>query len=88
MEQMLKAHALQSLIKPVEMPDVSLGIGKDENHKSVPILVFTQQSPKIPLVEKLPVNMRNYEDSQVKGTGATISLADFETENFDIGLPY
>lgn len=88
MEQILKAHALQAVCKPVDMPNKSLAVGDDEEHASIPLLIFTNISPNIPTVEKIPGNMRSYEDGQMKGTGATLSLADFETDNFDIGTPY
>lgn len=88
MKQMLNAHALKSVIKPIDYPDESLCVGTDERLSDIPILIFTEQhlAPVMPEIEK-PKN-RSYEDVQLDGTGGSLSLEDFPTDNFYIGNPY
>ena len=87
MKELVNLHALKSLIKPIETPDESLAVGDVEKHSDIPLLIFTEQHLPQPMPEMVSERMLSYEDVQLDGTGATLSLADFETDNFYIGKP-
>lgn len=88
MKNNMRIHSLKALIKPVEIPSETLAIGPDERHDSIPLLIFTNQH--LPTVKPTAVKLNQlaYEDVQRSGTGASLSLDDFETDNFSIGTPY
>ena len=88
MKTILNGHALRSLLKPVEKPNVNLGVSNDENHKSIPLLIFNEQHLPIPKPEIQPLNQIPYESIQKCGSGNILSIEDFETQTFDIGHPY
>ena len=83
----IKAHALKQLTRPVALPSKTLAVGTDETHKSIPILIFNHQylTQPAPTISK---EGKSYEDNKAKGSGAVLSLEDFETENFHVGHPF
>ena len=88
MKELLNMHALKSLLCFPVRPDVSLAVGTHEKLDDVPLLIFTEQHlPTVP-PEMVTDNMLSYEDIQMDGTGASLSLDDFSVDNFSIGLPY
>ena len=87
MRAIISGHALKSLLNPVEIPNENLGIGEDEKHTNIPILIFTEQHlPTVPPTV-VPPNQLSYEEVQKDGTGSSLALEDFETQNFNIGIP-
>ena len=88
MKELLNMHALKSLLKSPETPDVSLAVGEDEKRDNVPLLIFTEQHLPQPMPEIVSERMLSYEDVQLDGMGASLSLDDFSTDNFSIGNPY
>ena len=88
MKVLLNQHALKSLLKSPEIPDVSLAVGEDEKRDNVPLLIFTEQHLPMPTPEIVSERMQSYEDVQLDGTGASLSLDYFSTDNFSIGSPY
>lgn len=87
MKILINAHALKSLINPIETPDISLAVGEDENHTDIPVLIFTEQHLPVAMPEVVPISHKSYEEVQRDGTGSSLALDDFETQNFNIGLP-
>ena len=88
MKELVNMHALKSLLCSPVRPDVSLAVGADEKLDDVPLLIFTEQHfPAVP-PEIVTDNMLSYEDTQMDGTGASLSLDDFSVDNFSIGAPY
>lgn len=85
MKSLLNIHAFNSLVSPVERPNVNLGVGKDENHKSIPLLIFTEQHLPMPKPEVIPTNKLSYEKVQIKGANNSLDLSDFETQAFSVG---
>lgn len=88
MKEMLNMHALKSLLQTPTMPDASLSIGEDEKKTDIPLLIFTEQHLPTPTPVIVSERMQSYEDVQLDGTGASLSLDYFSTDNFNIGKPY
>ena len=88
MRNILNGHALGVLCKAVDKPAKSLGVGDDERHSSVPLLIFTEQYLKQPVPEMQPLNQISYENAQKPGTGNSLAMEDFETQAFYIGHPF
>ena len=88
MKNILNGHALKSLLKNVDNPSISLAVGSDEEHKNIPILIFTEQHLPIPIPEIEPIRNKSYEEVRLDGTGVSLALDDFDTQNFSIGSPY
>lgn len=88
MRALFNAHGLKALLRPVDNPNVNLGVASDERHDSIPMLIFTEQHLPVAKPEFQPFNQIPYEKAQRKGSGAVLSLEDFETENFSIGSIY
>ena len=88
MKNILNIHALKALLKPVDTPNVNLGVSEDEKHSSIPLLLFTEQHLPVPSPEMQPLNQISFEKAQKPGSGVVLSLEDFETENFTMGTPY
>lgn len=88
MKELLNMHALKSLICSPIRPDVSLAVGTDEKLDDVPLLIFTEQHLPAVMPEMVTEDMLSYEDVQMDGTGASLSLDDFSVDNFSIGMPY
>ena len=88
MKELVNMHALKSLLCSPVRPDVSLAVGTDEKLEDVPLLIFTEQHLPAVLPEIVTDNMLSYEDTQMDGTGASLSLDDFSVDNFSIGAPY
>ena len=84
----VNALGFKSLFKSPMTPAENLGIGSDEYHADVPLVIFTEQHQ--PAQRPLVVNPYSlpYEKTAVKGAGDNLSMADFETSDFDIGMPY
>lgn len=88
MRNILNGHALGVLCKKVEKPNKNLGVAGDEKHKSIPILIFTEQYLKQPVPEMQALNEVPYEKMQKAGTGNSLAMDDFETQAFYIGHPF
>ena len=88
MKSIINGHALNSLLKPVNMPAKNLGVADDECLTSIPLLIFTEQHLPMPTPVIQPLNYSSYEKAQRPGAGNVLSLEDFETENFNLGHPF
>ena len=88
MRNIIIGHARQSLSIPVVNPSPTLAVGEDETHTNIPLLLFTEQHLPTVKPEVLPDSKLSFEDVQLDGTGASLALEDFETQNFNIGNPY
>ena len=88
MKNILNGHALKSLLKPIDMPNVNLGVANDESHASVPLLIFNFQHLPVAKPEMQPLNQMPYESIQKIGSGASLTLEDFETDSFYVGHPF
>ena len=88
MKSILNAHALKSLMKPTDTPNKNLATGEDEHRANIPLLIFTEQHLPQPKPEVLRPTELSYEKVQKNGTGASLALDDFETQNFNLGSTY
>lgn len=88
MKQLLNGHALNVISKTPEKPSKNLGVGKDEKHSSIPILIFTEQHLKQPKPEMPSANSLPFEAVQKPGAGSSLALEDFETQAFYMGHPF
>lgn len=85
-DDLLKNHALKSLIKMPQNADFQLAIGEAENlfpHTSIQNLV-------VPPVSKALIepNLQEMQDMGLVGDGiGVLSEKDFDTKSFDLGLP-
>lgn len=84
-KKIINAQALKSHLKAPLMPDDNLAIGDDEKLDSVPLVIFRDQHepPTRPVVQDR--NQIAYEKLAVKGSGDTLSLDDFVTDDFSVG---
>ena len=84
----VNALAFKALRKNPQDPAENLGIGADEYRADVPLVIFTEQH--LPAQRPVVVNPYSlpYEKTAVKGAGDTLSIANFETADFDIGAPF
>ena len=86
-DDLLKNHALKSLIKQPQNADFKLAIGEAENlfpHTSI------QQSLIVPPVSKALIepNLQEMQEMGLVGDGiGVVSEKDFDTKSFDLGLP-
>lgn len=85
---MTNAFALKSLLKPPEMPETALSIGDDEYHASVPLVIFRDQHAPATRPVVVSQNSIPYEKMAAKGSGDTLSLDNFVTDDFSIGRAY
>jgi len=75
-------HALNRVLKRVDMPDAALGVAEDERHSSVEGVVFyPKQTFKIVQPE---LATKSFEYSQIDGFADPLSQDDFP-KSFDIG---
>lgn len=85
---MVNAHGLKALLKTPQDPNENLGIGDDDYRADVPLVIFTEQHlpaqrPVVPSPYSLP-----YEKTAIKGANDSLSMENFETDNFSLGLPF
>lgn len=82
------AHALKAVMKQPERPNRNLAIGGDDEMSNVPLVIFRDQhlpmpSPVVESIYNLP-----YEKTALKGANDTLSMENFVTDDFDLGLPF
>ena len=79
------AHGLKALAKAVVNPPAHMAIGGDDEMSDVPLVIYRGQSlpAPTPIVEHL-YNLP-YEKTAAKGANDTLSMANFETNAFDLG---
>lgn len=87
-KNMLNVHALSALPRIPVMPSPALAVGEDEMRASIPLLIHRDAQAKIPAPIMPDVMHIPYEQAVAKGSGDTLSMANFETENFDLGDAY
>ena len=85
---MQNRHALKVLTKTPTMPDPALAVAGDDEMANIPLVIFRDQHLKMPGPITESLLKMPYEKTAVKGAGDTLSMADFETENFDLGAAY
>ena len=87
-DEILKTHALKSLIKKPSNPDFKLAVGEGEN--LFPHTSIQQQALITPPVSKALIepNLDEIQDMGLVGDGlGVVSQEDFDTKSFDLGLP-
>ena len=82
------AHALRVLTKSPVMPNKNLAVAGDDEMSNVPLVIFRDQHLKMPTPTIPDVMSIPYEKSVPKGSGATLSMEDFVTDDFQLGTPY
>lgn len=87
-KNLFNAHGLKAITKPPLFPNVNLAIGGDDEMSNVPLLIF--RDPNLPMPAPVMDSIANipYEKLAAKGANDTLSLDDFETDDFDLGAPY
>lgn len=81
-------HGLQALLRGPVMPNPAMAIADDDEMSTVPIVLFRDQHlpPAAPVVES-PL-YTPYEKAVAKGSGNTLSMDDFVTDDFSLGDEY
>lgn len=87
-KKLQNAHALRALNKNAVMPNPNLAIGGDDEMSNIPLVIFRDQHLKMPTPTLPDVMSIPYEKSVAKGSGATLSMEDFVTDDFQLGTPY
>jgi len=82
------AHALRSLLKAPVMPAENLAIAGDDEMSSVPLLIFRDQHLPIPGPVREDLLTMPFEKAVPKGSGVTLSMEDFPTDDFNLGAEY
>ena len=79
------AHGLKALTKAVVDPPAHMAVGGDDEMSDVPLVIYRGQSlpSPAPVVEHI-YNMP-YEKTAKKGANDTLTMANFETNAFDLG---
>ena len=85
---MQNAHGLQALHRKPVFPNKNLAVAHDDEMASVPLLIFRDQHLPMPGPTVDNPLYTPYEKSVGKGSGNTLSMEDFETENFTLGDEY
>ena len=85
---MQNAHALKALTKAPVMPNENLAIGGDDEMSNVPLIIFRDQHLKMPTPVMPKVMEIPYEKAALKGSGDTLSMDNFETNDFNLGAEY
>ena len=86
--KMLNAHGLSVLTKAPVMPNPNLAIAGDDEMEDIPLLIFRDQHQPMPAPVMEHIYNLPYEKTAAKGANDTLSMADFETENFGLGAEY
>ena len=86
--KMCNAQALKNLCKAPTLPAENLGVGEDEYHADVPLVIFANQH--LPAQRPLVVNPNTlpYEKTAANGAGDRLTMDDFTTNDFQIGEPF
>lgn len=82
------AHGLQALLKRPVFPAKNMSIAQDDEMSNVPLLIFRDQHLPMPGPTVDNPLYTPYEKAVGKGSGETLSMEDFETENFTLGDEY
>lgn len=81
------AFGAKALLKAPHMPNPNLAIAGDDEMMNIPLLIFRDQHLRMPTAVTEDVLTMPYEKTAIKGSGDTLSLEDFETQNFTLGPP-
>lgn len=85
---MVNLFGLKSLMKAPTMPPANLSVAGDDEMSNVPLVIFRDQHQRIPGAVVPKASQLYYEDVVEKGSGNTLSLDNFSTDDFDLGNPY
>ena len=87
-KQMLGLQAYQVLTKFPTIPEKKLAIGESEVLHSVPLQIYSKaQLPRPQAVVDYSIS-QPYEKTALKGSGDTLTLKNFVTDDFQLGQPY
>ena len=75
-------------MKDPEFPAKAMAIANDDEMSNVPLLIFRDQHMPMPGPTVDNPLYTPYEKAVGKGSGNTLSMEDFETENFTLGDEY
>lgn len=80
-------HALNQMTHLPDIPDVKLGVGSAEIHKSIPVIQYQHFVPEeaVPLVDHMK-NM-SHEDMQRGFMNGELSIDDFPSQSLFMGKP-
>lgn len=81
-------HALRALTKAPQMPAKNLAIGGDDEMSNVPLVIFRDQHLPMPGPTMESIYNLPYEKTAKKGANDTLSMADFVTDDFQLGAEY
>ncbi len=87
-KSMLNAHALAALTKPPEMPNPAMAVGGDDEMENVPLRIFRDQHMPMPSPVMEHIYNLPYEKTAAKGANDTLSMENFETDDFNLGAEY
>jgi hypothetical protein len=82
-QDILNGQGLKALTVPIYIPQARLGIGEAENKEFLHLQV--QYVNKQPIVTAPPVTSRSFEQTQIDGQGAKLSIEDFPNNSFFVG---
>lgn len=82
------AHGLKALTKAVIDPPAHMAVGGDDEMSDVPLVIYRGQ--KLPSPTPITEHIYNlpYEKTARKGAGDTLTIEDFETNAFDLGVEF
>ena len=87
-KNILNTLGIKSLIKNPVMPPKKLSIGDDDERADIPLVIFTEQGT-MPRTATIPhMNEIPYEKIAVKGENDHLTMDNFVTDDFDIGVPF
>lgn len=85
---MQNAHGLQAHLRQPVFPNKNMAIAHDDEMSNVPLLIFRDQHLPMPGPTVDNPLYTPFEKTGVKGAGNTLSMEDFETNNFTLGDEY
>lgn len=87
-KKLQNAHALRSLLHSPVMPNPNLAVACDDEMSNIPLVIFRDQHLPMPQATLPDVMSIPYEKAVPKGSGETLSLEDFVTDDFELGAPF
>lgn len=79
-------HALQALVRPVYVPDVTCAVGEaGETLTAMAMRIYYPQNQMSVVVPEL--SKSSYEQASIDGQGQKLHVEDFPTDSFYLGDP-
>ena len=82
---MMNLQALRALTKAPVMPPANLAVAGDDEMSNVPLIIFRDQHLPLPQPVTPNPNYIAYEKSVADGSGQTLSMDNFVTDDFQLG---